>query len=370
MLHCVRVVSRVPHVIVSIGLASACAHAYHLQSPDGLRLQAIARAQVWTPTDVPSNDIRTGPQFKGAFAPDAEITCDYVDKRPDGKSRKFLCEVAPGDEVKIKYGTGNGEVHAEVAATRLLWALGFPTDAMYPIRVVCRGCPADPFHGKGPKSERMVLERAAAERKFPGKALAFNGLEGWSWPELDSIDESAGGAPRAHRDALKLLAVFVQHTDTKPPQQRLTCVGGDKEQEAEGVCFHPFMMINDLGQTFGRANLRNRDRLSGMNFEGWSHTKVWLDSRQCIGNLPRSFTGTLENPKISEGGRRFLADLLVQLSDRQLRDLFEISHAAERMSEGTRPASVDLWVDAFKQKRDEIVNHSCDAGDQRRTTND
>jgi len=30
----------------------------------------------------------------------------------------------------------------EVAATRLLWALGFPADGMYPVRVICRGTPS------------------------------------------------------------------------------------------------------------------------------------------------------------------------------------------------------------------------------------
>jgi len=39
--------------------------------------------------------------------------------------------------------------------------------------------------------------------------------------------------------------------------------------------------------------------------------------------LPKSSTGTLDNPIIREEGRKFLADLLVQLTDVQLHDLFE-----------------------------------------------
>jgi len=251
-------------------------------------------------------------------------------------------------------------VRAEVAATRLLWALGFPADAMYPVRVVCRGCPADPFHGKGARTER-VFEVAAAERKFPGKAIAVDGLEGWSWFELDRVDQSAGGAPRAQRDALELLAVVLQHTDSKPEQQRLICEDENKESErATGLCRQPVMMINDLGQTFGRANVFNRDQLSGMNFDRWSRAKVWKDPKHCVANLPRSFTGTLENPRVSEPGRRFLANLLVQLSDAQLSDLFEIAHAESRTIHA-HAASVAQWIDAFKKKRDEIVNRSCGA---------
>jgi hypothetical protein len=341
-------------------VASSCAHAGRLGkplSPDKIRREAIRHAQVWQATDVASMNIRMGPQGKGAFAPDEQITCDYVDRKPDGGTRKFFCAVAPGDEVKIKYGQTNGEVRAEVAATRLLWALGFPADAMYPVRVVCRGCPADPFHRKGARAER-VFEVAAAERKFPGKAIAVDGVDGWSWLELGRVDEAAGGAPRAQRDALELLAVVLQHTDSKPEQQRLTCEDQRKESERTGLCQQPMMMISDLGQTFGGANVFNRDELSGMNFDRWSRAKVWKDPKHCVANLPRSFTGTLENPRVSEPGRRFLAGLLVQLSDDQLSDLFEIAHAESRTVHA-RAASVAQWVDAFKKKRAEIVNHSC-----------
>ncbi len=49
---------------------------------------------------------------------------------------------------------------------------------------------------------------------------------------------------------------------------------------------------------------------------------IWKDGAACVGNLSGSFTGTLKNPVIREEGRRFLADLLVQLSDQQLQDMF------------------------------------------------
>ena len=43
----------------------------------------------------------------------------------------------------MKYGGTNGEVYGEVLATRLLWVLGFGADAMYPVNVICRGCPRE-----------------------------------------------------------------------------------------------------------------------------------------------------------------------------------------------------------------------------------
>ena len=98
----------------------------------------------------------------------------------------------------------------------------------------------------------------------------------------------------------------------------------------------PVMMVSDLGLTFGRANVFNRNGVGSANFEGWAAADIWLDPERCIGNLPRSHTGTLENPAIKEPGRKFLADLLVQLSDAQLRDLFEVSRIVRARC---RPAS-------------------------------
>jgi hypothetical protein len=46
--------------------------------------------------------------------------------------------------------------------------------------------------------------------------------------------------------------------------------------------------------------------------------------------MPRSFTGSLEDPVISEAGRRFLAQRLIALSDRQSRDLFTVSNVMAR----------------------------------------
>jgi hypothetical protein len=121
-------------------------------------------------------------------------------------------------------------------------------------------------------------------------------------------------------------------------------------------------MINDLGLTFGRANALNSGGDASVNFERWTKTPVWRDGERCTGNLEKSVTGTLDRPVISEAGRAFLADLLMQLSDAQLHDLFDVAQFPLR-SIGVKPdkpmITTDQWVEAFKQKRDEIVNRSC-----------
>jgi hypothetical protein len=318
----------------------------------------VARAQVWSPTNIPAMNLKVGPAGPGAFPFRAEVECDYLNKELSGRSPKFACMAKGDDELKVKYGFTNGEVYGEVLASRLLWALGFGADHMYSVKVICRGCP-ETFGGIVRENGDRVFDPAAIERKMPGAVLT----DAWSWKELDVIDEESGGAPLAHRDALKLMAVFIQHTDTKPEQQRSICLGVD-ELPPGADCQKPFMFMQDVGVTYGRANAFNENPTGSVNLAGWSTTPVWKTATgPCVGNLPKSFTGTLDEPVISEQGRQFLAGLLQQLTDAQIRDLFEAARVTLRVREPGNPlsgfATSEEWVSAFKAKRAEIMNRRC-----------
>ena len=322
------------------------------------RIEAIRRAQVWMPIDTASLNLKEGPRLRGAFMAGETLTCTYVDKESGGNTPKFWCATPQGDEFKVKYGANNGEVYAEVAATRLLWALGFAADGMYPVKVVCNGCTPDPFKSN-PKNHAgsHTFDPAVVERPAPGDEMESDNHVGWGWTDLNSVDQTRGGAPLAHRDALKLLAVFMQHTDTKPEQQRLLCLDRVKGSAArpDGTCAHPLMMLGDLGKTFGKANMFNRDNPGAVNLKAWADADIWRGDQGCVGDMDQSFTGTLDRPVISEDGRKFLAALLSKLSDAQLRDLFEVSQFTTR----DKSSAVDGWVRVFKLKRDEIANRRC-----------
>jgi len=323
-----------------LGLCFGCAHGRRPSTAGSplerltpqARLEAIRRAQVWTPVDVAAMDLQAGPQGEKALAPDQPVTCAFVDRKLGGHSPKFACASSSGVELKVRYGADNGEVYAGVAATRLFWALGFGANPTYPVRVTCGGCPADPWRDGKPAPEPVVFDPATVERKVSGKTMEGPEQEGWKWAELDQVDEARGGAPRAQRDALKLLAALVQHVDSRARQQRLVCLPGGVAEGREAECSRPFMMVADLGVTFGRAHLLSRslNRIASMNFEHWSSVPVWKDPDRCVAKLQRSFSGTLDDPHISEAGRKFLADLLVQLSARQIRDLFEVARVDRR----------------------------------------
>jgi hypothetical protein len=338
--------------------ASACvailiaASATTAGSTSQARLDAIHHAQVWHATNVAAMNLKAGPEGPFAFKPNANIACTFI-QRPhgSGSTPKFACATASGDELKVRYGKTNGEVYAQVAATRLLWALGFWSNRMYPVKVACAGCPADPFNDPATVPGSVTtFDPATIDVKVEGDTIETKPDQGWSWRELDEVDEQAGGAPKAHRDALTLLAVLIQHSSNKSINQRIVCLDAPR-------CSRTVMMIGDLGKTFGRANAFNKDRIAAVNFKEWAAQPIWTSSRGCVGDLPHSWSGTLGDPRVGEAGRKFLADLLVQLTDQQLRDMFEVARFTER----DPTATVDDWVTAFKQKRADIVNRHCDS---------
>jgi len=334
----------------------------------------LAAAKLVIDEDIESKDLLKG--AGKAFAFNEEVTCDFVDPTaPDelnGNSAKFQCKLADGDVVKVKYGEGpddNGEIYGEVMSTRLMWALGFAADKMYPVRVTCNNCPADPWSiykefkpGQGERATRRFAH-AVIEKKFDGAKIEEAGKEdqGWDWGKIgDSPD----------RNGFKLLGAFMKHADNKAENQRLLCAKDGVT--ADGKCTKPILMIQDGGVTFGGAakllglvyNASARAR-----YNQWTSLSVWKDRDDCRAELRDARTGTMTHPQIFEDGRAFLAGRLARLSDQQITDLFIASRVEERGEEmddirenapsPRRKVTVDDWRIAFKIHRDEIVKHHC-----------
>ena len=193
------------------------------------RADYLRRAHVWRSVATSTLDLLAGPAGEGSFSFEEDVTCDYdPGVPPSGATPKFFCRLASGETVKVKYGQVNAEVYGEVAGTRFFWALGFGTDRQYPVRVTCRNCSSDPWRNHAAEPGAVhTFHPAIIERKAEGTPIQVKRKnDGWEWWELQTVDERLGGAPRAHVDALRLLAAFIQHTDNKDEQQRLNCLPG------------------------------------------------------------------------------------------------------------------------------------------------
>lgn|SRR5215203_283686 len=329
-----------------------------------VRDEALAAARVWMPPPVPVGlaNLRDNPPGPGAFREDEEVACRFELKTVGGLTPKFYCQLPNGDVVKIKYGSVNGEVYSEVAATRLLSAIGFPTDRMYVVkRVHCAGCPTYPFRALqcfkstgikagcfpgGVNYDRVVtFETAAIERRFEGRKIEAVSDQGWAWHELNRIDPSTGGSPQAEVDALRLIAVVLAHWDNKGENQRLVCRPG--ADRPGGGCAAPLAIVQDVGATFGptRVDLNN-----------WRRYRVWTDAKTCtvsMKSLPYH-GATFVDWRISEPGRTLLLGWLEQLTDGQLRDLFEGSRITTYDQVDAEARQADAWVKAFREKVTQI----------------
>jgi hypothetical protein len=378
----------------------------------------LAKAAVWQERALPSPaEIIEGPPgnpggSRAAVNPPDGIPCTYESGSANmgGKTPKFTCRTPDGRSIRVKYfdgdpAKGNREVFAEVVATRLFWALGFPADRVYPITVNCKDCPADPMHGTGARAARKFL--GVTEPHFAGELILShsNPEQGWRFGE---IDEAIAGLPdgpdksrrRTEYDALSLLAVFLQHGDRKPPNQRLVCLGdldegaGDVhslddndaalavpalfERSGATACRAPAAVIQDLGATFGSSGIRTTQG-NKISLAGWARRAVFLPpapadiargARVCRGNITAAFDAgqnTGEDPVISEAGRALLDRLLGSLTDAHIRALFEagrvdqLGEAATWRDPGTKQTytGIDAWVAAFKHRRAQVAAARC-----------
>ena len=107
-------------------------------TPTSPRLDALTRARVWAAPRVPPGqvDFTANTPGPGTFDPATDVDCEFVVKKIGGTSPKFYCKLSDGDVVKVKYGETNAEVPADVAASRLMSALGFFVDRMILVKSV------------------------------------------------------------------------------------------------------------------------------------------------------------------------------------------------------------------------------------------
>ena len=316
------------------------------------RKDALTRAKVWQKPAVPvaAADLQHNPGGPHALS-EEEVVCTFRQRQRRGLTPKLTCALPSGEVVKVKTGLDNPEVFSDVAAARLLAALGFPADEMHTVaRLRCVGCPM-PYEVSWwrrilvPRPKEVVYEHVAVERRFPGRGVGT----GWAWYELAQVDARRGGSSRAELDALRLMAVFLAHWDNKAENQRLVCQGG---VTADGSCLEPIAFVQDLGGCFGPLKV---------DLQKWRAFPVWSDPATCRVSL-RALPfrgGTFPDATISEDGRALLARLLGQLSEAQIRGLFAGARFPLYSGHARGAADTSAWVQAFQEKVRQITETRC-----------
>jgi hypothetical protein len=325
---------------------------------DQERLDALSRASVWQPPRQPIAQAK----FDSDPTQPQSIECTFAVTEVGGTAPKFDCTLENGERIRVKYGR-SPEIPSEVAAARLLHALGFGADnVMLVEKLRCYGCPAEPFitmrtlgfagahelYGKVMnKDSYKDFQWVAVERKHYGRAIETEQLEGWAFFELDLIDPKKGGAPKTHVDALRLLAVLLAHWDNKSENQRLVCLS-EQDWPDGGKCSRPLAMLQDVGSSFGPRKV---------DLEKWEQAPIWGDRATCTATMDGlPYNGATFKPvKITEAGRKHLASLLRQLTDEQLTALFRGARFDQSKGMiGFTASPIPEWVRVFKAKVREI----------------
>jgi hypothetical protein len=307
---------------------------------ESARADALRRAALW-------GDMPDGAASPAGPGTGLSLSCRYKADALGGTTPKFECVTDEGDTVKVKYA--GAEPHGEVAATSLLRAVGLPADDVrFVERVRCYGCPPFPFlttkvlgfvnaldlySRRVDYTDYSDIEWPAVERKYPGTAIETLDRRGWAWYEL-----KGSGAPEAHVDGLRLMAVFLAHWDNKSENQRLVCADRNPAALEREQCSTPLALMQDLGGTFGPRKV---------SLQQWRGTPIWADRATCLVSMEKlpHGGGTFEPVRISDAGRRFLAERLGRLTPAQIRATFERARFAEHDGEDTRE-----WVRAFEEK--------------------
>jgi hypothetical protein len=327
------------------------------------RDDALRRASVWRPV-LELVDLSANPPDPTLRLSDTRVECRFLAHAADGTTPKFDCVLRNGDIVKVKYGR-NPEIQGEVAASRLLTALGFGADTNYLIEHLrCYGCPRFPFQttrllgfaGVGDLLEHtgehlyVDFNWVAVERRFGGRPIVGDRQKGWDWTELPK-EGTTGGASRTELDALRLMAVFLAHWDNKAQNQRLVCLS-EQEGDPHRPCPQPFAIIQDLGSTFGPYKV---------DLSGWRGVPIWSNPSQCLVSLKRlPYNGaTFDDTRISEAGREHLAKYLGALTTQQIEGLFRGARFAEYEHGRWLGFGIDDfpgWVGTFREKVSQIVD--------------
>jgi hypothetical protein len=261
---------------------------------------------LWEQVNVADRDLYNGPGGE-AMKPDLSMV-DFIEADTSGHNKKYRIKDAVGNEWVAKLGR---EAQPEVAAVRILYGLGYRTEINYL-------APTINIPTKG-SFENVRLEARPKNAKR---------LDIWKWEDNPFVGSN-------ELQGLKIMMVFFTNWDLLDMQNKVVRVSTDNGVEDQYI-------ISDLGATFGRLGNNNLPfffRLGRQTNkpDTWEQAGFIKDVKD--GKLQFDFTGGKSRNILNDvtvGNGRWLADLLMQLSDKQLDDAFRAANYTPEQIETLR----------------------------------
>jgi hypothetical protein len=250
---------------------------------------------MWERVNIAQRDLFYGPGGRDMQPDLSRIT--FIKEEKGGHNKKYRIKDGSGMVWVAKLGR---EAQPETAAVRLLWALGFKTEINYLV-------PTLTIPGKG--TFRNVRVEARPEN--------IERLGNWDWRKNPFIGTN-------EFQGLKIMMVLIHNWDIVEINNNILGTIGRSGKELHYI-------VGDLGRTFGRLGNNNFPiiyRLGRTTGRPNQYAKSILVREVENGKIELSYKGKLRGifKDISVSNGRWLADLLLQLSDRQIEDAFRAAN--------------------------------------------
>ena len=245
----------------------------------------------------------------------------------------------------------NGEVYGEFLSSRFSKAVGFFADDEWVADVNCPDCQKSLTKGFQGASFSGFQPAAGIELSL-ARGIDVNCNNKDSGPLAATLTNLLqNGAPRAEIDAFKLWLAFIDHGDTKTDNHKFACLKSKKTGNTR-ICEpgEAVFYVSDMGSTFGFSSASEKKA----RLDTWRNKKpIEVKDGTCTATAK-----SVGDTRISEGGRKLLADNLQRLLDaEQQNKTITRVFAASRNAERDRPPTE--WAAEFVRKARMIIDARC-----------
>jgi hypothetical protein len=265
------------------------------------------RPVLWERHDIARQDLFLGPGGEQMRPDLSHIT--LIKEEKGGYSKKFRIRDGSGEEWVAKIGR---EAQPETAAVRLLAAIGYKTEINYLV-------PSLTIPGKGTFTNvRLEARPHGVHRDDPWK---------WGDSPFEGTHEMQG---------LKLMMAFLNNWDMKSANNVILRDGNERQY-----------VISDLGATFGKTGSNSWPlfwRIGRSRNNPGDYAKAKFVQGTTSRRVKVQFNGKNRSrmADFTFSDARWLAGLLSQLSDEQIRDAFRAANYSRR--------DVDLLTRAVRNR--------------------
>jgi len=263
------------------------------------------------PNDIGSRDLFLGPGG-AAMRPDLRrIT--FIKEEKGGYSKKYRVRDGAGREWVVKIGK---EAQSETSAVRLLYGLGYLTEINYLV-------PRVTIPGKG-TFYNVRFEARPENLKRAGE---------WQWKKNPFV-----GTPELQ--GLKVMMALINNWDLKDSNNVILKDGNELHYA-----------ISDLGATFGHASTTplfwrfTRSRNNPTNYAKSNFFEKVKGNRVVL-HFGGKNSGLMKDISIQDA--QWIASLLSQLSDAQIRDAFRAANYT--------PGQINLLAGEVRERTNELLS--------------